>query len=269
MRQYQNAIRDVILRKLLNKHTKENSFTWNHDAVTSLTSRTNTGVDQGWRWRRDTRSREKDKYLLEQGFSPWSAIRAILTSPLLGRQKMPVSRCARLKNDRRGAKPGSTAPPLFLPLPLSLSFFLFLLVFLYLDPPLFCHPSPSLTTMRSFRFNTRKQDLPLFVAPNLRVPFFPRLLFSAFSSLLQDSLDSLGDYVSCYYSSRGTPPRIPSSPSPSFRFLLRRRCYSSSSSYRFIDLLSQESSARDKTSTVSAAYFYENENILSDTIIFK
>lgn len=119
MRQYQNAIRDVILRKLLNKHTKENSFTWNHDAVTSLTSRTNTGVDQGWRWRRDTRSREKDKYLLEQGFSPWSAIRAILTSPLLGRQKMPVSRCARLKNDRRGAKPGSTAPPLFLPLPLS------------------------------------------------------------------------------------------------------------------------------------------------------
>lgn len=54
--------------------------------------------------------------------------------------------------------------------------------------------------------------------------FFPRLLFSAFSSLLQDSLDSLGDYVSCYYSSRGTPPRIPSSPSPSLRFLLRSFC---------------------------------------------
>lgn len=59
--------------------------------------------------RGDTRSREKDKYLSEQGFSLWSTIRAILTSPPLGRQKMPVSRCARLKNDRRGAKPGSTA----------------------------------------------------------------------------------------------------------------------------------------------------------------
>lgn len=61
------------------------------------------------RERGDTRSREKDKYLSEQGFSLWSTIRAILTSPPLGRQKMPVSRCARLKNDRRGAKPGSTA----------------------------------------------------------------------------------------------------------------------------------------------------------------
>lgn len=59
--------------------------------------------------RGDTRSREKDKYLSEQGFSLSSTIRAILTSPSLGRQKMPVSRCARLKNDRRGAKPGSTA----------------------------------------------------------------------------------------------------------------------------------------------------------------
>lgn len=79
----------------------------------------------GWRRRDggDTQSWEKDKYL--------SGVRsrAFLFGPPLeqferllgsGRQKMPVSRCARLKNDRRGAEPDSTAlsPSLFLSLSL-------------------------------------------------------------------------------------------------------------------------------------------------------
>lgn len=92
-------------------------------------------------------------------------------------------------------------------------------------------PLPLATTRRPSCSNIRKENLPLSVASNLRAPFFfRRFLFSAFSSLLQDSLDSLGDYVSCYYSSRGTPPRIPSSspflslsPFPS-AFLLRSFC---------------------------------------------
>lgn len=105
-------------------------------------------------------------------------------------------------------------------------------------------PLPLATTRCPSCSNIRKER-----SPSLRrfkpssLLFFRRFLFSAFSSLLQDSLDSLGDYVSCYYSSRGTPPRIPSSSpflslSVSFcvpsAFLLRRRCYSSSSA---IDLL--------------------------------
>lgn len=59
-----------------------------------------------------------------------SAIRAILTSSA-GRQKMPVSRCARLKNDRRGAEPPSFSSPVLL---LS-SLYLFLL-----DPSRPFHP---------------------------------------------------------------------------------------------------------------------------------
>lgn len=191
-----------------------------------------------------TKPGKRDKYLLEQGFSLWSTIRAILTSPPLGRQKMPVSRCARLKNDRRGAKPGSTALPLFLALSHPLSFLPSLFVFLHLDPPLSCHPSPSRDDALSLLLQHSKGESPSLrrFKPSSSF-FFRRFLFSAFSSLLQDSLDSLGDYVSCYYSSRGTPPRIPSSSpflslSVSFcvpsAFLLRRRCYSSSSA---IDLL--------------------------------
>lgn len=156
---------------------------------------------------------------------------------------MPVSRCARLKNDRRGAKPGPTALPLCLSLSRSLSFLAPLLVFLYVDPPLSCQPF-SLTRRHVVPFaptrveQSRGQILPLRRSKPVSSFFFPRFLFSAFSSLLQDSLDSLGDYVSCYYSSRGTPPRIPS-PSPFLpslpsAFLLRRRRYSSSSA---IDLL--------------------------------
>lgn len=142
-----NNIRDLIVWKLLNRHTEENSFTRNHGVATSL-----TGIYvSGGRRRRlgvamvegHTKPGKRDKYLLEQGFSLWSTIRAILTSPPLGRQKMPVSRCARLKNDRRGAKPGSTALPLFLALSHPLSFLPPLFVFLHLDPPLSCHPSPS------------------------------------------------------------------------------------------------------------------------------
>lgn len=68
---------------------------------------------------------------MEQGFSLWSTIRAILTSPLLGRQKMPVSRCARLKNDRRGAKTWfDCSSSLSLFLFLSFSFFLSLSSFI-------------------------------------------------------------------------------------------------------------------------------------------
>jgi len=153
---------------------------------------------------------------------------------------MPVSRCARLKNDRRGAKPGSTALPLGLSLSLSLSFFPFLLVFLHLDPLLSCHLSPSRDDALSFPLQHSKIESP---SSSLQIFFFPRFLFSTLSSLLQDSLDSLGDYVSCYYSSRGTPPRISSStplspfasfsvPSaPSMLFLIF--------GYRFIDLLSK------------------------------
>lgn len=85
--------------------------------------------------------------------------------------------------------------------------------------------------------------------------FFP----PAFNSLLQDSLDSLGDYVSCYYSSREEHPRIPpptsasSVPSTPSMLLLFF-------GYRFIDLLG-ESPTRDKTSTVSITYFYKDENL--------
>lgn len=124
-----------------------------------------------------TKPGKRDKYLLEQGFSLWSTIRAILTSPPLGRQKMPVSRCARLKNDRRGAKPGSTALPLFLALSHPLSFLPSLFVFLHLDPPLSCHPSPSRDDALSLLLQHSKGE-----SPSLR-RFKPSSSFFFFSTV--------------------------------------------------------------------------------------
>lgn len=128
--------------------------------------------------RGDTRSREKDKYLSEQGFSLWSTIRAILTSPPLGRQKMPVSRCARLKNDRRGAKPGSTALLLspFHLLSRSLS------PFPHNSSPLVSHPCFSLSRATTCLFppvptheNRKKSPLPR--RSNPRAASFSTVLF--------------------------------------------------------------------------------------------
>lgn len=147
---------------------------------------------------------------------------------------MPVSRCARLKNDRRGAKPGSTALPLFLSFSRSLSFYPSCLP-LSLSSAVLSSLSLSRWRRIVFLTLTLENRISLFIVPNLCVPFFHDSFF--FNSLLQDSLDSLGDYVSCYYSSQGTPPHIPSSfPFPPLlpAFLLRCRCYSSSSA---IDLL--------------------------------
>lgn len=186
---------------------------------------------------------------------------------------MPVSRCARLKNDRRGAWPNLVRLLLYhlLSLPLSLS--------LSLSFPLFldCHPSPTRDdAVVSSRSGIRKQK-PIPLSPSssfqcLLPPmrsffffFFTFLFFLSFTSLLQDSLDSLGDYVSCYYSSRGKHPRVPLLPRrPTLLvFLLRRRCCSSSSA---IDLLifplRRISSARDKTSSVSVRSLLRRRNIL-------
>jgi len=178
---------------------------------------------------------------------------------------MPVSRCARLKNDRRGAEPDSTA--LAISLSLSLSFsscsshhprarstvipLPLATTSSFLPAPTFENRNPSsLPPLSPYR-------LPLELLLFLRFFFF---LSSAFNSLLQDSLDSLGDYVSCYYSSRGKHPRVPSRPILMLLvFLLRCRCYSSSPAIDLLISSPRISSARDKTSSVSAAHFYEDE----------
>lgn len=129
------------------------------------------------RERGDTRSREKDKYLSEQGFSLWSTIRAILTSPPLGRQKMPVSRCARLKNDRRGAKPGSTA------LLLSPSHLLSRSLASHNSSPLVSHPCSSLSLAQQrvsslpFRRTKIEKKSPLPRRSNPRAASFSTVLF--------------------------------------------------------------------------------------------
>lgn len=130
--------------------------------------------DDGGDKRRDTWNREKDKYLSEHGFSLWSTIRAILTSLRLGRQKMPVSRCARLKNDRRGAEPGSTA----LVLSPSLSLSRFPLVFFCLDPSPRYHPFSSRNdASSSFPLWHLKIETSFLVAP-IPVASFSTFLFS-------------------------------------------------------------------------------------------
>lgn len=179
---------------------------------------------------------------------------------------MPVSRCARLKNDRRGAKPGSTASP-----SLSLSFFVFLLVFLYLDPPLSCHPSLSLSRRRVVLFAlTLENRISLFIALNLGTSFFSMVPFFG----VQLAPPGLVRFTRglCFVLlqlSRNTPAHPFVLPLPLFASF----CVPSAPSmlllifgYRFIDLLSEESPARDKTSTASAAYFYEDEDILSYVI---
>lgn len=114
-------------------------------------------------------------------------------------------------------KPGSTALPLFLFFPSSL--------FLSFSPCLPLSRSPAIPlsslSLSPSLFRDDASFLPFqhlkigTPSPSLQTSrscfFLLRFLFSAFNSLLQDSLDSLEDYVSCYYSSRGTPPRIPSS----------------------------------------------------------
>lgn len=152
---------------------------------------------------------------------------------------MPVSRCARLKNDRRGAEPGPTALLLSHSLGRLLSVSLCLSLSLPSPPsppaiprPLCIIPFPSRNDA-SFPLRHLKIEGTVLVAPISPVLLFLRFLlffFSAFNSPLQDSLDSLGDYVSCYYSSRGTPAHPPSSLTvlPSLSLLLSlslARCF--------------------------------------------
>lgn len=134
---------------------------------------------------------------------------------------MPVSRCARLKNDRRGAEPGPTALLLSHSLGRLLSVSPCFSLSLPSPPsppaiprPLCIIPFPSRNDASSFPLRHLKIEGTVLVAPIPPVLLFLRFLlffFSAFNSPLQDSLDSLGDYVSCYYSSRGTPAHPPSS----------------------------------------------------------
>lgn len=99
--------------------------------------------------------------------------------------------------------------------------------------PLCIIPFPSRNDASSFPLRHLKIEGTVLVAPIPPVLLFLRFLlffFSAFNSPLQDSLDSLGDYVSCYYSSRGTPAHPPSSLTvlPSLSLLLslsRARCF--------------------------------------------
>ena len=106
-----------------------------------------------------------------------------------------MSRCARLKNDRRGAEPLPPPPP-------SLS------IFRSID-----YPSSSLI---SHTWKTIHAPLSLSLLnrtgfPFLAPSFSPGLHVPSFvgpaRSCREDSLDSPGDYVSCYYSSlsEGTP----------------------------------------------------------------
>lgn len=105
----------------------------------------------------------------------------------------------------------------------------------------------------SFRRTKIEKNPPFLVAPIPVRLLFLQFFFSVFNSLLHDSLDSLEDYVSCYYSSRGTHPRIPLRLTvDSIVFLLRRRCYSSSPAIDLLIFSLGESSARDNTSTASA-----------------
>lgn len=106
-----------------------------------------------------------------------------------------MSRCARLKNDRRGAEPLSPLPSLTFNLsPRPLSFFLLFV----LQPCILTYLTPE---------NVSSLRLPQKAGPSsfllYTFLFVPRLS----TSLFQDSLDSPRDYVSCYYSSRrgGTP----------------------------------------------------------------
>lgn len=167
---------------------------------------------------------------------------------------MPVSRCARLKNDRRGAKPDSTLSSFSLPLLSSL-------VFCRLDSSAIVS-SLSLRQRRAVPLSSTHSKIKT-ASPrrsnHWSFFFYGSFFLSAFNLLLQDSLDSLGDYVSCYYSSREEHPRIPppisasSVPSTPSMLLLFF-------GYRFIDLL-VESTTRDKTSTVSITYTFTKTKV--------